>query len=170
MITTRRPRRVLPTLLAAALTLPLVGCGSSDENDSGETLTVFAAASLTGTFTELGRLFEASHPGVTVSFSFGGSSDLVTQIQDGAPADVFAAADQKNMDKLTDDQKKALADLQKEIDTKLDKMLTDEQKAEFKKMKEAPAGGPGGFPGGAGGKGGFGKGGDKGGNPPPKKE
>lgn len=107
MITTRRPRRVLPTLLAAALALPLVGCGSSDENDSGETLTVFAAASLTGTFTELGRLFEASHPGVTVSFSFGGSSDLVTQIQDGAPADVFAAADQKNMDKLTDDQASA---------------------------------------------------------------
>jgi molybdate transport system substrate-binding protein len=73
---------------------------SSSSPGSGETkLTVYAAASLTSTFTELGRRFEASHEGVQVSFAFGGSSDLAAQIQQGAPADVFASADTKNMDK-----------------------------------------------------------------------
>ncbi len=64
---------------------------------------MFAAASLTSTFTELGRTFEAGHPGVDVTFSFAGSSDLVTQLQAGAPADVFAAADTTNMAKATGD-------------------------------------------------------------------
>jgi molybdate transport system substrate-binding protein len=64
-------------------------------------ITVFAAASLQATFTELGKDFEAANPGTTVAFSFAGSSDLVTQITGGAPADVFASADTKNMDKLT---------------------------------------------------------------------
>ena len=64
---------------------------------------MFAAASLKSTFTEIGDQFKASHPGVTVTFSFAGSSDLVTQIQGGAPADVFASADTKNMDKATAD-------------------------------------------------------------------
>ncbi|MEO6473085.1 MAG: molybdate ABC transporter substrate-binding protein, partial [Aeromicrobium sp.] len=68
------------------------------------TITVYAAASLKGTFTELGKQFEADHPGVTVTFNFGGSADLVTQIQQGAPADVFASADTKNMDKATGDK------------------------------------------------------------------
>jgi molybdate transport system substrate-binding protein len=65
--------------------------------------TVLAAASLTNTFTELGKRFEADHKGTTVKLSFGGSSDLVEQIQSGAPADVFASADEKNMDKLGSD-------------------------------------------------------------------
>ena len=64
-------------------------------------ITVFAAASLTETFTELGTRFEASHEGTTVAFSFNGSSTLVQQIDQGAPADVFASADTANMDKLT---------------------------------------------------------------------
>ncbi|MDR6969982.1 molybdate ABC transporter substrate-binding protein [Leifsonia shinshuensis] len=63
------------------------------------TITVFAAASLTKTFTELGTEFEAAHPGTTVTFSFAGSSDLVTQLTAGAPADVFASADEANMTK-----------------------------------------------------------------------
>jgi molybdate transport system substrate-binding protein len=62
------------------------------------TITVFAAASLMGTFTELGKQFEAAHPGDTVKFSFGGSSTLATQITSGAPADVFASAAPANMD------------------------------------------------------------------------
>ncbi|MDF2442802.1 MAG: molybdate transport system substrate-binding protein [Subtercola sp.] len=66
------------------------------------TITVFAAASLKATFTKLGTDFEAANPGTTVTFSFAGSSDLVTQITGGAPADVFASADTKNMTKLTD--------------------------------------------------------------------
>jgi len=66
------------------------------------TITVFAAASLTGTFTELAAQFEAAHPGTTVTLNFAGSADLVTQITEGAPADVFASADLKNMTKITD--------------------------------------------------------------------
>ena len=65
------------------------------------TLTVYAAASLTKTFEQIGEEFEAEHEGVEVEFSFGGSSDLVAQIQEGAPADVFASADVANMEKLT---------------------------------------------------------------------
>ena len=92
--------------LAVTAALLLAGCGGADSGAGGEKeeqeLTVFAAASLTDTFTELAEEFEKQHPGVTVTTSFGGSSDLVAQIQDGAPADVFASADTKNMDKLGD--------------------------------------------------------------------
>ena len=59
---------------------------------------MLAAASLTASFTELGKLFESQHPGVTVSFSFGGSQQLVQQLDQGAPADVFASANKKYMD------------------------------------------------------------------------
>ncbi len=63
-------------------------------------ITVLAASSLTKSFTALGSQFEAAYPGTSVTFSFGSSSDLETQIEQGAPADVFASADQQNMDKL----------------------------------------------------------------------
>jgi len=101
------------TALAAALTavLPLAACGSASDNGSSgstngggsATLTVFAAASLTASFNAIGAAFEKAHPGVTVKLSYGGSSDLVEQIQNGAPADVFASADEPNMDKLSSD-------------------------------------------------------------------
>lgn len=97
--------RALTLVAALALSTALAGCGSDGSSDSSAakdaTLTVYAAASLTGTFTEIGKQFEKAHPGVKVAFSFAGSSDLVAQIQQGAPADVFASADTKNMDKLT---------------------------------------------------------------------
>lgn len=67
--------------------------------ESGKII-VFAAASLTGTFTTLGRQFEAAHPGTTVAFDFGASSTLAAQIVQGAPADVFASAAPKNMDQV----------------------------------------------------------------------
>jgi molybdate transport system substrate-binding protein len=96
------------------LLVALASCGQGDSGsgtgagDSGggstTTLTVFAASSLTGAFTKLGKQFEAAHSGVHVAFSFAGSSDLVAQIQQGAPADVFASADQANMDKVTADK------------------------------------------------------------------
>ncbi len=86
----------------ASLLLLLAACGSEDGDRVGptkqQTLTVFAAASLKGAFTEIGNQFEAEFEGVTVKFNFAGSSDLVAQIQQGAPADVFASADTKNMD------------------------------------------------------------------------
>lgn len=66
------------------------------------TVTVFAAASLTETFTELGKQFEAAHPGVEVVYSFGASSALAQQIEQGAPVDVFASAAPKNMQQVVD--------------------------------------------------------------------
>ncbi len=90
----------------AAVLLLITGCGSQGDDQSGPTrratLTVFAAASLKEPFTELGEKFEAEHDGVTVKLSFAGSSDLVAQIVQGAPADVFASADTKNMDAAHD--------------------------------------------------------------------
>jgi molybdate transport system substrate-binding protein len=61
-------------------------------------LNVFAAASLTDAFGEIGKLFEANHPGVSVILNFAGSQQLAQQINEGAPADVFASANQKQMD------------------------------------------------------------------------
>ena len=63
---------------------------------------MFAAASLTEAFTELGGQFETDNPGVTVKFNFGGSSDLAQQIVSGAPADVFASASDATMKTVTD--------------------------------------------------------------------
>jgi molybdate transport system substrate-binding protein len=87
--------------LAITSTL-LTGCGSSSAGDASSStsggITVFAAASLTESFTTLGHQFEAAHPGTRVTFSFGASSTLATQITQGAPADVFASASPKNMD------------------------------------------------------------------------
>ena len=85
--------------LAVLLLLP--GCRGGAED--GTTLTVYAAASLTRSFEQLGERFEAEHDGVEVTFSFAGSSDLVAQLRSGAPADVFASADEANMEKLTAD-------------------------------------------------------------------
>jgi molybdate transport system substrate-binding protein len=87
---------------AAVLMLALAGCGSSDKAEENQTIVVFAAASLKSTFTEIGEQFKTDNPGVTVEFNFAGSSDLVTQLTQGAQADVFASADTKNMDKAVD--------------------------------------------------------------------
>jgi molybdate transport system substrate-binding protein len=64
------------------------------------TLTIFAAASLTDAFTEIGHNFEAAYPGVTVTFNFAGSTTLSTQLTQGAAADVFASANHTEMDKV----------------------------------------------------------------------
>ena len=61
-------------------------------------LTVFAAASLTAAFKEIGEQFGAANGGATVTFNFAGSDQLATQITQGAPADVFASANKKQMD------------------------------------------------------------------------
>ncbi|MGA5463833.1 molybdate ABC transporter substrate-binding protein [Mycobacterium sp. NPDC050041] len=100
------------SIVGAAATLAiaaLVAACSSSSTDSSSTsdgagapITVFAAASLKATFTELGARFEQDNPGATVTFNFAGSSDLVTQLTQGAPADVFASADVNNMTKAVD--------------------------------------------------------------------
>ncbi|MET8540898.1 molybdate ABC transporter substrate-binding protein [Kitasatospora sp. NPDC004799] len=78
------------------------GSGTGGVPKASGTVTVFAAASLKETFTELGKKFEAANPGTKVTFNFGGSSSLATSINSGAPADVFAAASPATMKTVTD--------------------------------------------------------------------
>jgi molybdate transport system substrate-binding protein len=85
-----------------ALLLLLVACGPATAT-APRTLTVFAAASLTDAFTEIGQAFETDHPGVTVKLNFAGSQSLRTQLEQGAVADVFASANRKEMDTLISD-------------------------------------------------------------------
>jgi molybdate transport system substrate-binding protein len=97
-------RRIPAAAVAAVAALLLAAC-SGDRGDAGGAATaelkVFAAASLTGAFEELGQRFTAAQ-GTEVTFNFAGSQALATQIRQGAPADVFAAADVPNMDKVKD--------------------------------------------------------------------
>lgn len=101
-------RRLASLTLTAAV---LAGCGSTAGNPGtgssstplSGTVTVFAAASLTDSFKALGAAFQAAHSGVSVRFNFAGTPTLVTQIEQGAQADVFASADTTNMDKLKAD-------------------------------------------------------------------
>lgn len=82
------------TLPGLLLLLPLTACGGGEQ----QTLTVLAAASLTGTFTELAETFEEEHPGVEVDLVLGSSTTLAEQAGDGAPGDVLATADSRAMD------------------------------------------------------------------------
>ena len=107
--------------LAALCCIPIavVGCGSSSKSTTATappnsattapsttapalsgSLNVFAAASLTGAFKKAKTTLTSANPGLHLTLDFGGSNTLVTQIEQGAPADVFASADQKNMRKL----------------------------------------------------------------------
>ncbi|MCL6537382.1 MAG: molybdate ABC transporter substrate-binding protein [Acidothermus sp.] len=88
------------TLLVVALLVGSVGCGSSRAASDHTRIVVFAAASLQKAFTILGQEFERTHPGTEVVTSFGGSDSLATQILQGAPADVFASADEAVMDRV----------------------------------------------------------------------
>ncbi len=97
-------------VFAAAAALMLAACGSSTPTPSGGSsssagvtgqINVFAAASLTETFNQIGKDFEAANPGSKVVFNYGGSSTLATQITQGAPADVFAAASTTTMKTVT---------------------------------------------------------------------
>jgi molybdate transport system substrate-binding protein len=101
-------RRRISLLFVAALFLAACGtAGGAATSPSATafsgTISVFAAASLTDAFKALGNSFHAAHPGVTVQFNFAGTPTLVTQIEQGANADVLASADTTNMDKLKAD-------------------------------------------------------------------
>jgi molybdate transport system substrate-binding protein len=100
-----------------AVALALTACGGSSAGEeaastssssapAGEelsgTLTVFAAASLTDVFGELGDQLMADHPDLDIQFNFAGSSALAAQLEQGAPADVFASADEAQMARVTD--------------------------------------------------------------------
>jgi molybdate transport system substrate-binding protein len=98
--------RIPAAAAAAVVAVSLSACGSSSSGTATSgasssvsgSITVFAAASLKESFTTLGKQFEAANPGTTITFSFGPSSGLATQITEKAPADVFASASQKTMD------------------------------------------------------------------------
>ncbi len=110
----RSPRTVVAAGIMAITASALAGCGSGASSGSpaspaagssppaalSGSITVFAAASLQEAFTTIGKQFEAAHPGVKVTFSFGASSTLADQIISGAPADVFASASPKNMQQI----------------------------------------------------------------------
>lgn len=90
-------------LIIGAASLLVAGCGDSGSESSAEggvsgEITVFAAASLTDAFREIGEAFEAANEGVSVEFNFAGSQALRTQIEQGAPADVYAPANATQMD------------------------------------------------------------------------
>jgi molybdate transport system substrate-binding protein len=100
-----RIRTRLAVMLAVAA-LVLAGCGddgsSGGSSGSSDEIKVFAAASLTAAFTKIGEDFTTANGGTKVTFNFAGSQALATQIQQAAPADVFASADIPNMDKVKD--------------------------------------------------------------------
>ena len=102
-------KRIVTTSTAALAVIAVIA-GCSHSNSASTTgsagggvtgsITVFAAASLKSAFSKLGAQFQTNNPGTHVAFSFAGSSDLVSQLTGGAPADVFASADTANMTKV----------------------------------------------------------------------
>jgi molybdate transport system substrate-binding protein len=110
---TRPLRRFAP--VASALAVVVAGCSSGSSTKTSTTgsssttgaklsasLSVFAAASLTDAFTAAKTTLKNANPGLTLTYNFAGSNALVAQITQGAPADVFASADTRNMQKLVD--------------------------------------------------------------------
>ncbi|SCY03931.1 molybdate transport system substrate-binding protein [Microbacterium sp. LKL04] len=99
-------RSLVRPLALGALALLLTGCAAAAPSTSGDqlggSLTVYAAASLKGSFDEIDEAFTAQHPGVEISPVYDGSSTLATQIAEGAPADVFASADEATMAKVAE--------------------------------------------------------------------
>lgn len=89
--------RLLLPVVGVAVGLAAASCGTDEAAADSRRLTVFAASSLTETFTELESAFEANHPGVDVVISFGSSGTFAQQLAAGAPADVVATADQASM-------------------------------------------------------------------------
>lgn len=86
-----RPKLILFVVLLVLFTSNVI------QGQGNQTLTVFAAASLTDAFEEIATAFEAENPGVDVIFNFAGSSALATQLAEGAPADIFASANMRQM-------------------------------------------------------------------------
>ena len=107
-------RRLIVNGLIWLLTVSAIGCGrtassgiptetyASGTADPHATtrLTIFAAASLTDAFRDIGQGFEAAYPGTQVAFNFAGSQQLALQLEQGAQADVFASADERSLERL----------------------------------------------------------------------
>ena len=99
-------KKVLSMILLAAMLLALSACGGGQTQNVE--LTVFAAASMTETLTEIKTLYEKDHPGVTLTFNFDSSGTLLTQIKERAECDLFISAAPKQMNAL--DEAGALAE------------------------------------------------------------
>lgn len=95
----KKMKKLLALVMALAMALALCACGG-DSAAEGVELTVFAAASMEETLTEIGDMYMAENEGVTVVFNFDSSGTLKTQIQEGAVCDVFISAGQTQMDQL----------------------------------------------------------------------
>ena len=96
-----KARKTIALILALVMALSLAACGSGSSAPAEEVeIIVFAAASMTETLTEIKDLYEASHPGVTITYNFDSSGTLKTQIQEGAACDVFISAAPKQMNQL----------------------------------------------------------------------
>lgn len=91
-------KKILSMILLAAMLLSLPACGGKKTQDVE--LTMFAAASMTETLTEIKGAYEKDHPGVTLTFNFDSSGTLLTQIQEGAECDLFISAASKQMNAL----------------------------------------------------------------------
>lgn len=87
----------LTVVFALLLAVGMVGCSSSNDKPKAESITVVAADSLKGPFTEIGERFKSDNPGASVEFTFGNSADLVLQLAQGTRADVFASGDRNDM-------------------------------------------------------------------------
>jgi molybdenum ABC transporter molybdate-binding protein len=101
-----------------------------------KTLTVLAAASLTESFTELGKTFEAQNPGMTVAFNFAGSQALAEQLDQGAPADVFASASKKYMDAAVTSKRVVKYDAKTFVTNRLVVIFPKDNPAGLKELKD----------------------------------
>ena len=93
-------KQILSILLLTVLLLSLTACGSAEQTPETVELTVFAAASMTETLTEIGSRYMEENENVKIVFNFDSSGTLKTQIQEGAEVDLFISAGQKQMDQL----------------------------------------------------------------------
>lgn len=123
-------------LLVFALALGACAPATEASPTEARTLTVFAAASLTDTFTEIGKGFESVNPGVTITFNFAGSQALRTQIEEGAPVDVFASASGKEMDALVTGKFVADGTSQVFLNNKLVVILPADNPAGLEKLED----------------------------------
>ena len=98
-------KKVIATVIALCMGLCIFGCSADQEGaaEENKTITVLAAASLTDVMGELEASYEAEHPNIDLVFSFAGSGALQTQIEEGAPADIFISAASKQMNNLNDE-------------------------------------------------------------------
>ena len=101
------------------ITLGISACAPATATPAHQTLTVLAAASLTDSFNEMGKLFESKNAGVRVAFNYAGSQQLAQQLDQGAPADVFASASPKYMTAAVTSRRVNQADAQSFVKNRL---------------------------------------------------